>query len=230
MSVSRVKRIIAVAGIANLQTMTPDAVERALAEIAEHDKLTPQTHNKYLTVANMFANWLVRQKRLQRNPITSVEQHEVGEREHRRGLEPDEAALLIAAAEACEPMIGRDRKGNVRWELTGPSRAMLYRLACETGLRRGAIDRLVVGDFDTADEPAVTVRPKANTKNRKLMAIPLRRATADLLRDYLAGKLPTAKAFDMPAKWETADMLRADLEAARARWIADGPTPEDRAK
>ena len=43
-------------------------------------------------------------------------------------------------------------------------------------------------------------------------------------------RLPAAKAFDMSAKWETADMLRADLETARAAWITEGPTGEDRAK
>ena len=39
-----------------------------------------------------------------------------------------------------------------------------------------------------------------------------------------------AKAFDLPAKWETADMIRADMESARAAWIVEGATPKERAK
>ena len=84
--------------------------------------------------------------------------------------------------------------------------------------------------FETGKDPAVTVPGKPNTKNRKLMKIPVRRALADLLQQHLRGKLPTTSAFDMPAKWETADMIRSDLEAARAAWIAEGTIPEDRAK
>ncbi len=205
-------------------------MERALARIAKDEQLSPQTRNDYLTAAKMFANWMVKQKRAARNPIAAVEPLEPDDREHRRALEPDEAARLIAAAEAGPTMTGHDRGGNVRWEMTGQARTALYRLACETGLRRGAIARLSVGDFDTGKESSVTVQPKANTKNRKLMTIPLRRQTADILREHLRGRLPAAPAFDMPAKWETADMLRADLGAARAVWIAEGATAEDRAK
>ena len=41
-----------------------------------------------------------------------------------------------------------------------------------------------------------------------------------MLKAHLAGKLPQAKAFNMPAK--TADMIRADLEAAGIDWRDNG--------
>ena len=173
---------------------------------------------------------MVDENRASANPIAKVRHLEVEEREHRRALDPDEAVYLFAAAEAGEPMTGRDRSGNVRWEMTGPARAALYRLACETELRRGAFERLEVGDIDTGPDPQVVVRGAPNTKEKRRRTIPLRRSTADMLHQYLADKLPAGKAFDMPAKWETANTLRADLEAARGAWIAEGATAEDRAK
>jgi len=41
--------------------------------------------------------------------------------------------------------------------------------------------------------------------------------TAALVRDHLAIKAPAAPAFSLPDK--PADMIRADLRGARARWI-----------
>lgn len=114
--------------------------------------------------------------------------------------------------------------------LTGTQRATLYRLAMETGLRSGAIARLTTADFDRGDAPAVTVQPVANTKNRKLQVIPLRATLAHAMREQLRGKAPAAPAFDLSRKDETADLLRADLTAARRAWIGEGTTAEDRAK
>ena len=86
-----------------------------------------------------------------------------------------------------------------------------------------------MADFDLGAASSVTVHPSAKTKNRKLQVIPLRRETAQMLAEHSRGRLPAAKAFDLPARWETADMLRVDLTTARAGWIAEGKTPEDRA-
>jgi len=230
LTIGRIEQLVRVAEMQTWLDMSPSAVEKALAKIAHDQQLSPQTVNAYRTAAHGFGAWMVRQKRVPRNPIANVDRLETEEREHRRAMEPEEVALLCVAAASGETLVGRDRTGNVRWTMTGRAREALYRLACETGLRRGAIERLVVGDFDTDALPTVTVRPQANTKNRKLLTIPLRRQTADLLHDHLRGKLPKAKAFDMPAKWETAKLFRTDLEVARAAWIQEGSSAEERAK
>ena len=229
-TMQRVRRILRVARVETWQNITPANIEDALSDIVAADNLAPQTRNYYLTACNMFCNWMAEQNRASENPIKDLKHLEIEDREHRRALDPDEAAYLFAAAQAGKPMSGRDRSGNVRWEMTGPARAALYRLACDTALRRGALERLEVGDIDTGPDPKVVVRGTPNTKEKRRRTIPLRRSTADILHQHLADKLPAAKAFDMPAKWETADMLRADLEGARAAWIAEGPTAEDRAK
>ena len=111
----RVLQIVAVASIGMWHDLTPEATERALAQITASDKLSPQTRNDYLTAVNMFANWMVKQKRTARNPIVCVNRLEVEQHEHRRALEPDEAAHLFAATEAGEPMRGSPETGRCGW-------------------------------------------------------------------------------------------------------------------
>jgi len=159
-------------------------------------------------------------------------------------LEEDEALRLVNAAQVGEPMVGRTRKGlahyrrtgedlpgEIRWRLTGPERALMYLFTIQTGLRRSALERLTVGDFELdGKEPTVRVQPKPNTKSRKLQIIPLRKETAALLKKHLDSRHPAAPAFDVPEPYETADMFREDLSAAREQWISKGKTPKDRAK
>ena len=250
-TIGKINRVIGAGKIADWGMMTPTIVERALSVIMATTKgkaspetlanreggdafddvgMSSRTRNKYLTAIKAFANWMVKQKRAKSNPIKGVERLPEGSDEYRRPFELNEFRRFIAAAETGEQMVGRTRGGNVRWSMTGPERALMYTFTVETGLRRGAIDRLTVSDFDLGTDPSVTVRPKANTKNRKLQRIPLRVETARRLADHFAEKLPTASAFDMPADWETADVLRADLAVARQAWIAEGVTPEERAE
>jgi integrase len=124
-------------------------------------------------------------------------------RHDRRALAVNELLRLLTATETrpeCEGMAGADR-------------AMLYRLAVETGLRRGELESLTRGSFDLApgsDPPTVTVRA-AYSKRRRDDVLPLRADTAAKLRAHLSAKLPAAKAFVVPERGKTAKMLRADL-------------------
>ena len=113
--------------------------------------------------------------------------------------------------------------------MTGEARALLYRVAIETGQRRSALERLTVADFD-AEAGTLAFKAKAKTKSRRHAVLPVRDVTAEALRQHVADKLPAASLFDMPKADETADLLRADLEAARAGWIAEGADAEERAR
>ena len=73
--------------------------------------------------------------------------------------------------------------------MTGHDRAVLYRVGIETGLRRGALEALKVGDFDLGEDPLVKVPARHGTKNTRPMTIPLKRQTARILKDYFAGRL-----------------------------------------
>ena len=53
-----------------------------------------------------------------------------------------------------------------------------------------------------------------NAKNRHDARLLLREATAELLKDHVAGKLPLARVFDVSEHWRAFDAIQADLKAA----------------
>jgi len=53
---------------------------------------------------------------------------------------------------------------HLRWTLSGPKRALLYRFTMETALRRGAIERLTIDNLDLGDERSVTVSSPRATR------------------------------------------------------------------
>ena len=243
-TVQRIERVMAEAGARHWQELKPTKIEAALADVQKRHKLTLQSRNAYLVAFKAFGAWMVRNGKATHNPTAGIEPAEVDRREHRRALADDEAESLIAAAEAGEPFIrrtragkahfdkhGEDMAGGVRYAIEGMERSLLYRFAIETGLRSGTIRRLAVADFELdGDEPSVTVRGEAATKEKRTRLIPLTPGTAALLADGFDGRLRTAAAFNMPGRDAVAAMLRDDLAAARAAWIAEGANAEDRAK
>ena len=242
--VSRCRRVLDAAGVASIARLTPAAAERALDALQREQGFTAATWNSYLTALLALLNWKERAGRLDTNPLAGkLERRAEDHAEHRRALTPDEARRLLAVAEAGPVARGLTRRGKalaqhghdvpteeVRWELPGPERALLYRVAMETGLRRGALARLRRADFDLDAEPSVSVKGTRGTKNKRTLTLPLRRSTAALLAEHLNRKAPAAPAFSMPKQWETADLLRADLAAARRAWVGEAATPHERAR
>ena len=110
----------------------------------------------------------------------------------------------------------------------GPERATLYRLAVETGLRAGELASLTRASFALDGERTTVAVETAYGKRRRQDVLPLRTGTAADFREFLACKLPDARAFNVPPSYDTADMLRADLADARAAWLEDAKVPQDR--
>ncbi len=70
--------------------------------------------------------------------------------------------------------------------MSGPERAMLYRLAVETGLRAGELRSLIRSSFQLdGDKPTVTVAA-AYSKRRREDILPLRPELVEELRLFLA--------------------------------------------
>ena len=107
--------------------------------------------------------------------------------------------------------------GPKRFSMTGYERALVYRFAAETGLRRKELRNLKKLSFDI-EKCTVTVEA-AYSKRRRHDVLPLRPQTAAEMEHYLASKHPGAKAFKIPYK--TADMLKADLEDAGIPYVDD---------
>ncbi len=171
------------------------------------DGIGARASNFLLGAARAFCRWCVRTGIATEDPLRILRPLNVAEdrRRERRALTPEELAKLIDAAEKGEDIDG----------MSGPRRALLYRLASETGLRRGELLSLVVADLDVEDEGDATVRLKAaNAKNGREAHIPLRAATAKLLKPLVEHALPLARVFDVSGHWRAFDAIQTDLKAA----------------
>jgi integrase len=106
-----------------------------------------------------------------------------------------------------------------RFGMAGHARALLYRLAIETGLRASELRSLTISSFDF-DNCTVTVEA-AYSKHRRRDILPLKPETTAELKAFLAGKMPGVNAFNMPNKDCTANMIKADLADAGSDYIDD---------
>ncbi len=106
--------------------------------------------------------------------------------------------------------------------MSGPERALLYRLAIETGLRANELRSLRVESFDFEQ---LTVKVESqDTKNRQEALLPLRADTAADLKQFFAGRLPGVKAFGGRYKQlcdKTHLLIKSDLEAAGIAYVDD---------
>ena len=96
---------------------------------------------------------------------------------------------------------------------------MLYRVALVTGLRRGELAALRIGDIDL-DSGVVHVQA-AYAKNRRRDLVPLHSELIAKLRAHLEGRAADELAFKVPSRHKSAPMLRADLEDAGLRAVDD---------
>jgi integrase len=193
-------------------------VQAAIGSLRD-EGLALQTCNYYLRAAKQFSRWLWRDGRTRDDPLAHLSGYnsQLDRRHDRRALTDEELARLIKAAE----------KGPKVRAMTGPERAMLYHLAVGTGFRAKELRSLVPESFDLgADPPTVTVQA-AYSKHRRRDVQPIRRDLADLLGPWLAARERGGPVFaDMPAK--TARMMRADLAAARRKWIKEARSQQVR--
>ncbi len=187
---------------AKLKRTVQKRIKKKLQTV-ELGPVSGQTKNYYLQACRQFTYWMVRDRRAGENPLQYLKpQNNIEQTYRRRALEPYEVMLLLEATEAAGPRFGMD----------GYQRALLYRLAIESGLRAGELRSLTVFSFDFQAN-TVNVRPE-DTKNRKGATLPLRADTAERLKSFLAGKLPNTKTFCLPNPGNMSRMIRSDLVAA----------------
>ena len=199
--------------------------------------ISAQTFNFYLQAAKQFGRWMVQDGRATENPLAHLQGLNVktDRRHDRRALSPDELRWLLDVTENGYNGAGSDGKMTVivqpveRFGMSAGARAILYRVAVETGLRAGELRSLTRASFQLSAEPSVTIAA-AYSKNRRQDTLPLRVETAELLNKYLASKMPQAQAFAVPPRTEVARMFRADLADARRAWLESHQSPQQRAE
>jgi len=198
-----VRHVADAAGLRFLSDIQADAVEAHLADLTGGG-LSDRTRNSHLASIRAFCRWAVHLGRLTADPMVRVRAIREEPRRHRRALSAEEVRRLLTAA-AKEP---------ARYGMTGAERALLYRLAAESGLRRGELASLTRASFDLdGAAPTVTLEAR-DSKRRRRDTLPLRPHMAEALRAHLNGKAPTAPALPVPSRNRTAPMLREDAEAA----------------
>jgi integrase/recombinase XerD len=199
-----------------------------LGELRRNGK-SAQTYNIYLGSAKQFTRWLVRDRRATTDALAHLSKVNVStDRRHdRRPLTPEEFGRLVEAA----------KSGPAIETIPGPDRAMMYVLAAWTGFRKGEIGSLTPRSVRLDDDPPTATVEACYSKRRRQDTQILHPEVVQRLRDWLATKrklgpsdvlFPISGRVPGGTERKTHKMMRLDLKAARARWVDDGKTPEEK--
>lgn len=202
---ARARRVLAGIRAHAWADVTAPAVESYLAGLRERG-LGAQTSNLLLQAIRQLARWLVREGLVHSNPLQHAQpvRVEVDVRRRRAALTVEQGLRLLEVT----------RAGPFRIGTSGPARALLYRLALETGLRRGEIARLRVCDLRLRDAQPTLRVPASSSKRRREDVIVLRPTLAAELERLVVGRLPTARVWHGAGKRKWIGMLQADCAAA----------------
>jgi integrase len=193
------RRWVASARIADL---TSENVQRALARLTDEGR-SLQTASHHRNAIKSFAKWMYETHRTRENVLRGVAGFNVkaDPRHERRTISVDEMRKLVEVAEAGEPFKS----------MTGPMRALCYRLAVASGLRYSEIRSITPESFDWRT-CTVTIRA-AYAKNGQTIALPMAPELAIDLKAYVATLESRRSIFPLPHD-KGAAMLRGDLESA----------------
>lgn len=186
-----VLRLAALAGAPSLVAFTPPAISVALERLGAR---SPRRQNYYRWALHALFRWLQAQGRVVANPVLAVARAREVPTYRRRALTDDELVRLLAA--------------------TPPTRRLLYWFAASTGLRRGELFALAVGDAALGTDPAVTVTAQ-KAKSRRERVVPLPEDLAAALRDAWGGLAPADRPFARAVDERTWDRDLADAGVAR---------------
>ncbi len=197
-------------GFKTAQDISADGVNQYAESLREAGR-SARTIQSHLTAIKSFTNWLSRNHKLLRDPLTSVTKPnpKSDRRRERRMLLPDEWSLLLSATKG-----GPEGNG-----MSGPERALMYRVAVETGLRSNELRSLVRGQLYVDEEQPFITCKAGSTKNSKLAKQYIRHDLAEELRQYVMRKAPKAKVFQPEDRTRMAATLRDDLASARKKWL-----------
>ena len=187
--------------VTRLSQIRPSLATTALAKLRTSG-CGDQTCSHYATAWKSFTKWLAKDRRTRTDLLTDFETPKVVSSGARKALTPDQLGQLITRVSGLAP-----RRG-----ISGHDRSWLYHLAAVTGLRRGELQSLRIGSFNLLFDPPLVSLPGSDTKNSENAVLPLPRTMVEALSAWLATKSPD-KPLWRPVQ-NTADLLRADLEAA----------------
>jgi integrase len=189
---------------ARLAHLTADRVQSALATLKREGR-SHETCNHHRAAIRSFSRWAYETHRTKDDILRGVTGYNAKEdrRHDRRTVSLEELHRLIEVAQS-----GPDYRG-----MTGPARALCYRLAVATGLRYSEIASITSESFDWK-APSIAVEA-AYTKNGQTAVLPIQDALADDLAAFCADVPPGCPVFALSRRSGAgAGMLRFDLRAA----------------
>ena len=213
------------------------AVEQWLADERNAGRMKEQTSNHYVTMLRGFCAWMVAGGRAGSSLADGLASLTVTDAEPFGVFTVAQVQTLLDYCTAATDVWGvnqrRPRPANAAHEperfLTGPQRALVYRVACETALRANVIRTLTVAQVRLErDRTGQVVGGGVRTsvgqqKNRRAHDVPLRRDLAAMLAEQIAGKTGAVQVFDLPT--HTAEMLRHDMLGAGLPLIDEDELP-----
>jgi len=187
---------------ARLSDLTAERVQVALATLKAEGR-SLETCNHYRAAIMSFSKWLYDTHRAKEDALRGVKGYNSKEdrRHDRRTVSLEELYRLIEAAQ----------RGRTYMGMTGPARALCYRLAVATGLRYSEIATIKPESFDWK-APTVIVAA-AYTKNGQTATMHLPNDLVDDLAAYVAPLPFGMPIFQLPEE-KGARMLRYDLKVA----------------
>ena len=161
---SRLSRMLKACKFTYARDINGNKIDKWITKMYQ-TKLSAKSCNHYLQAMKQFCKWLCDNNRLQDNPVTTLKPIRLNSEntEQRRALTKDEITRLLTYTMQSEKK---------HHKLTGRERALVYRIALETGLRHNEIRTLRRGDLDL-ENLSVTVRD-VNAKNSKTDTLPIR--------------------------------------------------------
>jgi len=196
-------------GFRRLSDLNREALERWFVS-QEKAGMGARTRNTYRAAAVAFCNWCIETGRLLSNPFAKVAKanEDVDPRRQRRAMTENELIRLLDVARR-RPVGDRlivhkgPRKGQRyaklrpevrrRLERLGRERALIYKTLVLTGLRKGELVSLSVGQLVLDGPVPYVVLKAADEKNREGSTVPLRADLAADLRRWLADKAQAAQ-------------------------------------
>ena len=207
---ARLKRLADECNFGCLADLDAGPLDRWLSARAA-EGMSAGTRNEYRQELIGFANWCMRTRRLIGNPFQFVPKADAKAdcRRKRRSLTEVELVALLDAArrrpllEALTVRRGKrqgEKLANIRPEVRadlerlGRERALIYKTLLLTGLRKGELASLTVGQMHLDGDLPYMELDAADEKNRQGSSIPLRTDLAADLRAWLDAKAVALRA------------------------------------
>ncbi len=219
----QVRSVISACKFERISQISASRVQEFLAELRDRGH-SISSSNHYLRSIKMFTRWLVRDHRTVEDRLLHLSKMnpDLDRRRVRRPLSMEEFGLLLKVAESGEPI----------QHVPGPDRAIVYIVGAYTGYRRNEIGSVTSRSFNFDSDPPTLTVEAGYSKHRRTDVLPLRRDFAERIRTWIEGKRkvrPDEPLFRISGK-RTAEMLKKDLAATRAKWMNAASDPRERAE